>query len=88
MTPTTRRKLIDVVHKFYSEVCELGCDFPQTWVDGFLNVIAYDQTNHDDDNSYNPSEEPAYSNYKKGATAAMILLKCPAANATGKPTIG
>jgi hypothetical protein len=88
MTPTTRRKLAKLLLNFSDQAHQLGDDFPHAWLDGFLNVIGNYETNSDDDNSYDPIEEPAYSNYKKGATAAMILLKCPAANATRNPTIG
>jgi len=41
-----------------------------------LNVICHNETNHDDDNSYVPGfEQTNYMNYKRGATAAMQLLR-------------
>lgn len=56
----------------------LDCNpfLPGEWLDGFRNVIHSGQSSHDDDNSYLPQEEPAYSNYKKGAKAAESFLSC------------
>jgi hypothetical protein len=50
------------------------------WLDGFLNVILYGETNHDDDNPLDPDfppEKAAHLDYKRGATAAMHLLHPP-----------
>jgi hypothetical protein len=49
------------------------------WIDGFANYLLYGHTDSDDDNTYCPEEEPLYSEYKKGARAAMDLkasLQC------------
>jgi hypothetical protein len=76
MHPQTRQKLKEATTQFYDSLCDQSGDFYQYWLDGFANVIVYDETNHDDDNPYLADCENAqYVNYKRGATAAIQLLK-------------
>jgi hypothetical protein len=78
MNTETRKAFAQLVHQFHDETALLDYDFPHPWMSGFLNVIVYGETDHDDDNPYDQGhEQTSHSNYKKGARAAMILLKCP-----------
>jgi hypothetical protein len=40
----------------------------------FMNYLLHGHTDSDDDNTYLPSEEPNYSEYKSGAQAAMAFV--------------
>jgi hypothetical protein len=75
MRAVTNRKFRVALERFYEQLAELD-DFPQTWIDGFYNVIRFGESAHPDDNPYEPGyEEPLYSNYRDGARAAESLLR-------------
>ena len=79
MNDQTRKAFALLVKEFRFQVIDLGeQDFPQSWIDGFFNVVARGESASDYDNPYEPEyEQTSYSNYKKGSQAAEILLKCP-----------
>lgn len=54
----------------------VNSDIYGVWADGFYNVIAYNQTSNDDDNTYLPEEKIPYTLYKAGAKAAESLINC------------
>jgi hypothetical protein len=78
MTTNTKNSFCEAFSRFYAETCNLESDFPHAWMDGFENMIRFGHTDHDQDNTYLPQEEPNYSNYKAGAKAAMIFLSLSA----------
>jgi hypothetical protein len=69
ITPNTKAKLRKVAQVVYDEFGKTD----SVWVDGFVNYLLHGHTDSDEDNTYLPSEEPAYSEYKSGARAAMAL---------------
>ena len=66
----TEAKLRKIAQVFYDE---FGTS-KSVWVDGFVNYLLHGHTDSDDDNTYLPSEEPNYSEYKSGAQAAMAFV--------------
>jgi hypothetical protein len=69
ITPQTKAKLQKVAQVIIEEFGSTD----SVWVDGFVNYLQHGHTDSDDDNTYLPEEEPAYSEYKSGARAAMAL---------------
>ncbi len=72
---TPSGELIEILNDLDRQLILKG--FSAAWLSGFQNVLCYGQTDCDDDNSFDRQyERIQYEHYKKGARAALELLKC------------
>jgi hypothetical protein len=69
-----RAKFLEIVTTFQNDLRNID-ELSYAWLEGFCNYLLHSHTDHDDDNNYDPREEPNYTSYKEGAKAGMQFIK-------------